>query len=84
LTDLIINLSDIKTFRGIDNATEFLIMVVPFVLVIRFILVNIFYAIVYRAYLVTKQSADKQNQQDQSSHQESSTLTIGEFFKLSI
>lgn len=67
-------------YRKGDRALEFFMMILPYILTVRFIIVNIFFAITLRGYLLTKNKTDAENNETKINI----SLTAKEFLFLSI
>ena len=79
-TDYIFSIPNMAVYRKNDRALEFFMMILPYVLTVRFIIVNIFFAVTLRGYLLTKKKADAENNETKISI----SLTAKEFVLLSI
>lgn len=84
ITSYIFNLESMNIFRTPNNATEFFLLALPFIVTARFIIVNMFFAILYRAYHITKSAANRYNLNDLETLHRDNGLTINEFFSLSL
>ena len=47
-TNYIFNITNMPLYRGEDRIVEFFIMILPYILTVRFIIINIFFSITYR------------------------------------
>jgi hypothetical protein len=47
-TNYIFNITNMPVFRGDARIVEFFIMILPYILTVRFIIINIFFSITYR------------------------------------
>ncbi|CAD8081957.1 unnamed protein product [Paramecium sonneborni] len=79
--DFISKIDDISFFRLDDRTLEFYVMIIPYTITVRFIIMNMFLAITLRGYLLSKEK-QAEEQQNQKSHPLS--LTTQEFIMLSI
>lgn len=79
-TDYIFSIPNMAVYRKGDRALEFFMMILPYILTVRFIIVNIFFAITLRGYLLTKNKTDAENNETKINI----SLTAKEFLFLSI
>ncbi|CAD8161174.1 unnamed protein product [Paramecium pentaurelia] len=81
MLDFISKIDDIQFFRLDDRTLEFYLMILPYTITVRFIIMNMFFAITLRGYLLSKEK-QAEEQLNQKSHPLS--LTSQEFVMLSI
>lgn len=55
MLDFISKIDDISFFRLDDRTLEFYVMIIPYTITVRFIIMNMFFAITLRGYLLSKE-----------------------------
>ena len=60
-TDYILKIPNMALYREEDKALEFFLMIFPYILMVRFIIMNIFFSIALRGYLLSRKAADSEN-----------------------
>lgn len=80
-TDYILKIPNMGVFRNDDRTLEFFLMIFPYILTVRFIIINIFFSIALRGYLLSRKSADEAEKDIKT---QSVSLTPYEFLILSI
>ncbi|CAD8080526.1 unnamed protein product [Paramecium sonneborni] len=81
MLDFISKIDDIQFFRLDDRTLEFYVMIIPYTITVRFIIMNMFLAITLRGYLLSK---EKQAEEQSNQKTNSLSLTTKEFIMLSI
>lgn len=60
ITSYIYNMDSMAVFRSLNSVTDFFLLALPCIITARFIIVNLFFAILYRGYYVTKKVMEKE------------------------
>lgn len=77
-TNYIFNINNMPIYREDGRFVEFFIMILPYILTVRFIIINIFLSITYRGYYLTKKKMQEEEEQKMQK-EKSLDFTIKDF-----